>query len=87
MKSVLSIQSAVTIGAVGNTMASLVMAAAGQHLCRVDTVQLAAHPGYGFRAGGSIDDQAFADILAGIRTAQSGFRRPDDRIYRQSRPD
>ena len=64
MKSVLSIQSAVTIGAVGNTMASLVMAAR-HHLCRVDTVQLA-HPGHGFRAGGSIDDQAFADILAGI---------------------
>ena len=73
MKSVLSIQSAVTIGAVGNTMASLVMAAAGQHLCRVDTVQLAAHPGYGFRAGGSIDDQAFADILAGIERLNPDF--------------
>ena len=73
MKSVLSIQSAVTIGAVGNTMASLVMAAAGHHLCRVDTIQLAAHPGYGFRAGGSIDDQAFADMLDGIERLNPDF--------------
>jgi pyridoxine kinase len=66
MKSVLSIQSAVTFGAVGNTMANLVMTACGHHLCCVDTVQLAAHPGHGFRAGGSIDDHDFIDLLAGL---------------------
>lgn len=67
MKSILSIQSAVTFGAVGNTMASLVMAVSGHHLCRVDTIQLAAHPGHGFRAGGSIDDSAFTDLLGGLQ--------------------
>ncbi|MGC6485458.1 MAG: PfkB family carbohydrate kinase [Candidatus Puniceispirillales bacterium] len=66
MKAVLSIQSAVTFGAVGNTMANLVMAACGHHLSRVDTVQLAAHPGHGFRAGGSIDDAAFTALLEGL---------------------
>lgn len=66
MHHVLSIQSAVTIGAVGNTMAGLVMSAWGHHLSRIDTVQLTAHPGYGFRAGGSLDDGDFADLIDGI---------------------
>ena len=73
MQSVLSIQSSVTIGAVGNTMADIVMSAQRLHLCRVDTVQLAAHPGYGFRAGGSIDDRNFMDILDGIDRLSPSF--------------
>ena len=56
MKSILSIQSSVTLGAVGNTMAAAVMAASAHLLCRVDTIQLTAHPGHGFRAGGSISN-------------------------------
>ena len=66
MKTVLSIQSSVTMGAVGNTMAAAVFAASPHHLCRVDTVQLAAHPGHGFRAGGSIVDADFAALLGGL---------------------
>lgn len=66
MTSVLSIQSAVTLGAVGNTMASAVMDAFGHELCRIDTVQLTAHPGHGFWAGGSIDDGAFQNLINGI---------------------
>ena len=66
MSALLSIQSAVTIGAVGNTMAELVMAPSRHHLSRVDTVQLTAHPGHGFRAGGSIPDNDFADLLNGL---------------------
>jgi len=66
MSSLLSIQSAVTHGAVGNTMAELVIGRSGHHLCRVDTVQLAAHPGHGFRAGGSLADADFHALLDGI---------------------
>jgi pyridoxine kinase len=66
MSLILSIQSAVTLGAVGNTMAAAVMAACGHHLCRVDTVQLAMHPGHGLRAGGSITDEDFSSLLDGI---------------------
>ncbi|XDZ65696.1 PfkB family carbohydrate kinase [Alphaproteobacteria bacterium LSUCC0684] len=66
MSALLSIQSAVTYGAVGNTMAELVMAGSRHHLCRIDTVQLTAHPGHGFRAGGSLPDTEFADLLGGL---------------------
>jgi len=66
MSTLLSIQSAVTWGAVGNTMAEKVMAGSEHHFCRVDTVQLTAHPGHGFRAGGSVSDTDFADLLDGI---------------------
>ena len=66
MKTILSIQSAVSIGAVGNTMANMVLAAMGHHIARVDTIQLAAHPGYGFVAGGSLQHQDFADLIAGL---------------------
>ena len=75
MKSVLSIQSAVTFGAVGNTMAASVMAALGHHLARVDTVQLVAHPGHGSRAGGSLMAADFNSLLDHISAL--GF---DDRI-------
>ena len=72
MKSVLSIQSSVTFGAVGNTMASTVLLKLGCHLARIDTVQLAAHPGHNVRAGlqersgGSMPDQDFKALLAAI---------------------
>ena len=66
MKTILSIQSAVSIGAVGNTMANMVLAAMGHHIARVDTIQLAAHPGYGFVAGGSLQRQDFSDLIAGL---------------------
>ena len=66
MKTILSIQSSVTMGAVGNTMAAAVLAGSAHHLCRVDTIQLAAHPGHGFRAGGSMGDEDFAALLEGL---------------------
>lgn len=65
-KNILSIQSSVTLGGVGNTMAAAVMAASRHQLCRLDTVQLTAHPGHGIRAGGSISDEDFAAVLDGI---------------------
>lgn len=63
---ILSIQSSVTLGGVGNTMAAAVMAASRHQLCRLDTIQLTAHPGHGIRAGGSISDEDFAAVLDGI---------------------
>ena len=72
MKTILSIQSSVTMGAVGNTMAAAVFAASEHHLCRVDTVQLAAHPGHGFRAGGSLGDKDLAALLEGLDRLDGG---------------
>jgi pyridoxine kinase len=74
MPHILSIQSAVTMGAVGNTMANLVMPPLGHQLCRVDTIQLAAHPGHGFKAGGSLDDDDFTDLLDGLVRLQAWQR-------------
>ena len=70
MKSILSFQSSVSFGAVGNTMANAVMAELGHHLCRMDTIQLIAHPGYGYRAGGSLPDSAFKAMLEGLTDFQ-----------------
>jgi pyridoxine kinase len=66
MKQVLSIQSSVAAGFVGNTVAGPVLTALGQHPLLVDTVMLAAHPGYGKRAGGAVQDDILASVLDGI---------------------
>ena len=66
MKQVLSIQSSVAAGFVGNTVAGPVLTALGQHPMLVDTVMLAAHPGYGKRAGGAVPDDILAAVLDGI---------------------
>ena len=71
MPKILSIQSAVTMGAVGNTMANLVMPPLGHQLCRIDTIQLSAHPGHGFKAGGSLDDGDFSNLLDGLIRLQA----------------
>ena len=52
MKQILSIQSSVTLGFVGNRVAAPVLTAMGHHPLAVDTIALAAHPGYGSRSGG-----------------------------------
>jgi len=64
MKQILSIQSAVTVGAVGNSVAAPVITSLGLQPLLVDTVSLAAHPGYGTSAGGILDTASFAAILA-----------------------
>jgi pyridoxine kinase len=71
MKTVLSLQSSVTFGAVGNTMATAVLAAMGHHCACADTIQLIAHPGHGIRAGGTISDKDFSAMLDGL--ANLGF--------------
>ena len=66
MKQLLSIQSAVAAGFVGNSVAGPVLTALGQHPILVDTILLAAHPGYGKRAGGAVPAAILADILDGL---------------------
>ena len=66
MKRLLCIHSAVSVGFVGNSVAAPVLTALGHHPCLVDTVTLAAHPGYGRRTGASLPRETLADILAGL---------------------
>lgn len=68
MRNLLSIQSAVAAGFVGNSVAGPALIALGHRPLLVDTVALAAHPGYGTRAGGAMAPQMFAEILGGIET-------------------
>ena len=68
MKQILSIQSAVTYGCVGNSVAAPVITRLGMQPLRVDTVSLAAHPGYGINAGGSLNQADFTDILQSLNT-------------------
>ena len=68
MKQILSIQSAVTYGCVGNSVAAPVITRLGMQPLRVDTISLAAHPGYGINAGGSLDQADFTDILQSLNT-------------------
>lgn len=68
MSQLLSIQSSVAVGFVGNTVAGPVLTALGQHPLLVDTVLLAAHPGYGKRAGGAVPADILAAVLDGVLT-------------------
>ena len=68
MKQILSIQSAVTYGFVGNTVAAPVITKLGMQPLLVDTISLAAHPGYGTVAGGSADQTQFTAILEALTT-------------------
>ena len=63
---ILSIQSTVAAGFVGNSVAGPVLTALGQHPLLVDTILLAAHPGYGKRAGGAVPAGIFDDVLDGL---------------------
>jgi len=66
MKTLLSIQSQVSFGAVGNTVTSMVAAQMDIPLAAINTINLVAHPGYGIKAGGSLNDTDFNSILAAI---------------------
>jgi len=63
MTQILSIQSAVTYGFVGNSVAAPVITKLGLQPLLLDTVALAAHPGYGTNAGGRPDNADFQAIL------------------------
>ncbi len=66
MKQILSIQSTVTIGFVGNNVAGPVITHLGHQPLLVNTIALAAHPGYGLFAGGPLPDATFNAILRAL---------------------
>ena len=66
MKTILSIQSQVSFGAVGNTLATMVAHLMDVDIATVNTISLVAHPGYGIRAGGAASDADFSSILTAI---------------------
>lgn len=68
MKQILSIQSAVTCGFVGNSVAAPVITTLGMQPLLIDTISLAAHPGYGTIAGGPADHAQFTAILDALAT-------------------
>ena len=68
MKQILSIQSAVTCGFVGNSVAAPVITTLGMQPLLIDTISLAAHPGYGTIAGGPADQTQFSAILEALTT-------------------
>lgn len=63
---VLSIQSAVAYGHVGNAVAVPALQALGQEVWRVDTVAFSNHPGHGQLTGDSRPAREIAEIIDGI---------------------
>ena len=68
MNQIRSIHSAVTYRCVGNSVAAPVITRLGMQPLSVDPIALAAHPGYGINAGGSLDHADFTDILQSLNT-------------------
>jgi pyridoxine kinase len=66
MKRILSIQSSVTYGFVGNNVATPVLTSMGIHPLAINSVMLAAHPGYGVIAGQATPADHIAAILDGL---------------------
>jgi pyridoxine kinase len=64
---ILSVQSAVAYGHVGNSAAVFPLQRLGHEVWAVDTVQLSNHTGYGSARGGAWDAATLADIIRGIR--------------------
>jgi pyridoxine kinase len=63
---ILSLQSAVATGAVGNSAAVFCLQRLGFDVARIDTVRFSNHPGHGGFAGKSASAEEMADLIAGI---------------------
>src|SRR5216684_1627210 len=63
---ILSIQSAVAYGHVGNSAAVFPLQRLGHEVWPVDTVQFSNHTGYGAWRGRAWDAAAVADVICGI---------------------
>lgn len=71
---ILSVQSRVVFGHVGNSAAAFALERRGHAVWAVDTVRLSNHPGHGVREGGAADAAEVAALIRGVeRTA--GFER------------
>ena len=66
MKAILSIQSEVAYGHVGNSAAVLPLQRLGFEVWPVNTVQLGHHPGYGCFHGYHVDIEKFSAVLDGV---------------------
>ena len=63
---ILSLQSSVATGAVGNSAAVFCLQRLGYDVARIDTVRFSNHPGHGGFAGGPADAAEMAALVAGI---------------------
>ncbi|ARJ66909.1 pyridoxal kinase [Magnetospirillum sp. ME-1] len=63
---ILSFQSAVAFGHVGNSAAIFALQRLGLEACPVDTVQFSNHPGYGAWRGGAHPAQSLGDVVDGL---------------------
>ena len=68
-RAILSIQSQVAYGHVGNSAAVLPLQRLGFDVFPLNTVQLAHHPGYGAWRGHQVQPEQLDEILGGLRTA------------------
>lgn len=66
MEKILSIQSTVTLGFVGNSVAGPVITYLGHQPLLINSVALAAHPGHGLIAGGVTPNNIFNSILGAL---------------------
>jgi len=66
-RAVLSIQSQVAYGHVGNSAATLPLQRLGFDVIPINTVQLAHHPGHGSWRGYKVEPERIAQILEGVR--------------------
>jgi pyridoxine kinase len=66
-RAVLSIQSQVAHGHVGNSAATLPLQRLGFDVVSINTVQLAHHPGHGSWCGHKVEPERVAQIVAGVR--------------------
>ena len=73
---ILSIQSAVAYGHVGNSAAVFPLQRLGHEVWPVDTVQLSNHTGYGGSRGRAWDAETLAEVIRGIRE-RGAFQRCD----------
>lgn len=71
---ILSVQSRVVFGHVGNSAAAFALERRGHDVWAVDTVRLSNHPGHGAREGGAADAAEVAALIRGVERA-AGFER------------
>ena len=65
-KNILSIQSGVAYGHVGNSAASFVLQRLGYAVCRLDTVAFSNHPAHGGFTGGPTPPAVLGDLVGGL---------------------
>jgi pyridoxine kinase len=73
---ILSIQSHVASGHVGNRAAVFALETLGHDVCAVNTVELSSHPGHAESFGGAVPPTRVAEVLDGLRQQGAFARAP-----------